>query len=512
MAIRMTGLVSGMDTESIVKELMSAQRYKQTKIENNITKLEWKQEKWKALNTKIYSFYTTSLNKVKTQGNFKIQKAASSDEDGVEVTSKGTAPEGVQKVFVKAVANTQMITGSKLASTVTSSTTLTSLMTSASGGSVSIKVGDDTTSFSVTSSSTVADFVQALQNAGLNASYDTTQQRFFISAKSSGVENAFSISPSASSVDLSKLGLSMITAEEQTDGTVTVTADSNVSVVAPTDAKITYNGAEIESASNTISVNGLNLTVKEKSEGADTTDTSDDKPVSITVTRDVDAIYDMVKSFVTSYNAILKEMNEDYNADRAKGYEPLTDDQKEAMSDDEVTKWEDKIKDSLLRRDDTLNSVISSMRTTFSKSVSYNGKSYALSSFGITAPDYTEYGLLHIDGDSEDTLRSTYTDKLKTAITENPDAVMTTFSELASELYSDFTTKMKSNTLRSALTFYNDKEMTKTLKEYKSQLSDMEDKLEDLETRYYKQFTAMETAMQKLNSQSSSITSMLGTS
>ena len=70
MPIRMTGLTSGLDTESIVNQLMSAQRTKQTKVENKKQKLEWKQEIWKGLNTKIYGFYKDSLSKMKYSSNY----------------------------------------------------------------------------------------------------------------------------------------------------------------------------------------------------------------------------------------------------------------------------------------------------------------------------------------------------------------------------------------------------------------------------------------------------------
>ena len=76
-------------------------------------------------------------------------------------------------------------------------------------------------------------------------------------------------------------------------------------------------------------------------------------------------------------------MDEAYNADSSKGYEPLTDDEKSAMTDDEVEKWETKIKDSLLRKDDTLSSIINTMKNDMASSFTINGKSYALSSFGI---------------------------------------------------------------------------------------------------------------------------------
>ena len=57
MPIRMSGMISGMDTEALIKELMSAQSAKKTKLEQKKTKLEWKKEKWAELNTKIYKLY-----------------------------------------------------------------------------------------------------------------------------------------------------------------------------------------------------------------------------------------------------------------------------------------------------------------------------------------------------------------------------------------------------------------------------------------------------------------------
>jgi predicted neuraminidase len=93
---------------------------------------------------------------------------------------------------------------------------------------------------------------------------------------------------------------------------------------------------------------------------------------------------------------------------------------------------------------------------------------------------------------------------------DDPDKVMEVMNKIASNLYKTLSDDMKSSTLRSALTLYNDKEMTNQIKDYKSDLSTLEDKLQDVENRYYKQFSAMETAMAKLNSQSSSLASMLG--
>jgi flagellar hook-associated protein 2 len=144
-------------------------------------------------------------------------------------------------------------------------------------------------------------------------------------------------------------------------------------------------------------------------------------------------------------------------------------------------------------------------------SVDYEGRSYSLASFGINTSVYTERGILHIDGDSEDSATSGNKDKLMKALEENPEAVMNTLSTLTGSLYSEMTDKMKATTLSSALTFYNDKEITKNIKTYKTDLSKLEDRLKVMEDRYYDQFGAMETAMAKLNSQTNSLASLMGT-
>ena len=92
---------------------------------------------------------------------------------------------------------------------------------------------------------------------------------------------------------------------------------------------------------------------------------------------------------------------------------------------------------------------------------------------------------------------------LRAALEENPEAVMKTLAEAGQSLYDAMTKKMAKTSLSSALTFYNDKKMDDDQKAYKKQISSLEDKLNDLEDRYYKQFTAMEKAMTKMQNSAS---------
>ena len=310
-------------------------------------------------------------------------------------------------------------------------------------------------------------------------------------AKGAGVE-------AGSSAELQKIGLDTI------DGSAVQSAACGVGmvVVAAADSVVQVNGATLTSSKTSLIVNGLSLDLMDVTDGE----------VSITVSDDTDAVYDSIKEFVTQYNSILKEMNTLYNAESARKYDVLTDDQKDAMSDEEVEKWNTKIKDSLLRRDSTLDGLITTMRSITGKSITAsNGKKYSLANLGITTgTDYKEYGQLHIKGDEDDSVYSDSTNTLQDLLKEDPDVVAEVMAGLTNNLYDALNEKMKSTTMSSALTFYNDKEMTKQMTQYKKDIKSWETKLQTMEDHYYKQFSAMEKALASLNSQQSSLLSYLG--
>lgn len=279
------------------------------------------------------------------------------------------------------------------------------------------------------------------------------------------------------------------------------------------DSEIYLNGIKYTGSSNSYSINGLNITAQV------VTDTdgkaSDANAISITTSTDTQGIYDKIKDFLSQYNSLINEITSLYNADSAKGYEPLTDDEKDAMSDTEVEKWEQKIKDSLLRRDDNLESLMSAMTSAMSGAVEVNGKKMYLSNFGIKTLGYlnapaNQQNAYHIDGDEDDANSSGNADKLMTAITNDPDTVINFMQGLADNLYKSVHTKMQASSLSSIYTVYNDKEMASEYSDYTDLIKKWEEKLQDKEDYYYKKFSSMETALSKLNSQTSSLSGLFG--
>ena len=275
------------------------------------------------------------------------------------------------------------------------------------------------------------------------------------------------------------------------------------------DAEITLNGIKYTGSTNNFSVNGLNITAQV------VTGDGDANAISITTSTDTQGIYDKIKDFLSQYNSLINEITSLYNADSAKGYEPLTDDEKDAMSDTEVEKWEQKIKDSLLRRDDNLESLMSAMTSAMSGAVEVNGKKMYLSNFGIKTLGYlnapaNQQNAYHIDGDEDDANSSGNADKLMTAITNDPDTVINFMQGLAENLYDSIHKKMQSSSLSSIYTVYNDKEMASEYSDYTDLIKKWEEKLQDKEDYYYKKFSSMETALSKLNSQTSSLSGLFG--
>jgi len=713
MGIRMSGLLSGMDTEAIVKELMSAQSMKKNKVVKAKTKLEWTQTKWSELNTKLTGLYNNFVSKMQLSTAYKTKKTAVSDATKASVAAKTSAANGNYSMEIKNVATSQYLTGAKI--NASASDKLTDIDSSLLNKEISITVGTKTTKFAVTADTTLKDFTSALQSAGLNANFDDAQKRLFISSKESGLENAFSITTSgitdaevngrkalrdaagyssmtssnkklfdsameklqtsgvgtddynsalntiaklsyetkktsaenaattyvkakiysekyseyeekakeklkdtyfeedgslkpgktqeaydaavakqadadttsyvgtqlkesdvklqideaafsgkteADMADFSEeavkkyygetvtaftgmdgideeseknrltsyvqdyasisdrdevlagsalSGLGMADIAVDADGNVTVNGGANdssnstipkgMALIEASDSKIILNGAELTSSSAVVSANGLDITL--------TGLTKTDEPITFSVTNDTESVYNSIKSFLKEYNSVMKEMNTLYNADSAKGYEPLTSEEKEAMSDDDVKLWEDKIKNSLLRSDSTLSSIMSSMRSAMMSTVEYDGKTYALSSFGImTSTDYTEGGLLHIYGDADDSVYSAKDDKLKKALDEDPDAVIATLTGVFGKLRETMSQKMSATKYSSSLTFYNDIKMKSDVKSYEDEIEDWEDRLAEMEDSYYSKFTAMETALAKLQSQQSSMSSL----
>lgn len=272
------------------------------------------------------------------------------------------------------------------------------------------------------------------------------------------------------------------------------------------DAEFKMDGVEYTSKNNNLTVNGMTITAMEANPG---------KEITLTTTEDTDGIYDMIKGLFTSYNELIIEMDTLYNADSAKGYEPLTSEEKDSLADSEIEEWEKKVKDSLLRRDSTLSNVTNAMKMVMMTGVTVNGKTMYLSDFGIETLSYdkakdNERGAYHIAGDPDDVNSKGSDDVLRTMIAKDPDTVANFFVGLTRNMHDELAKKMSPTKLSSALTVYDDKKMKEEYDQYTKDIKKQEEKLNAYIDKWYAKFSAMETALSKLQSKNNSLTSLFG--
>lgn len=685
MAMRVTGMMSGLDTETIIQELVAVRRTKVDDLKKEQTKLEWKQDAWKELNSKIKKLYTGTLSDLRYQSSYMKKATKTSNDNLVSVTAKDNAMDSVQSLEIKKLAKAGYLTGDvitdKDGKKVTSGSKLVDKLGIEAGSKFEITSGGKTVDITVDEGMTISSLVSKLQSAGVNANFDATNQRLFIGANGTGEANDFTITATndggtkaldklgilvydkdvkaayqkyadmGADADLKKQAIEARTAEllksytaekkqlesdlkslkdkkqpelieafqkeygsddfdikddtaraaRQTElkdkvtelegklavegitdeEKATLTAelnkakgelsyldgyDANQKAIAEKeariavldagylnadgtagdkikdeatayieekinkandmlaafeagtlkgskafkidgeDAEITLNGAPFTSSSNTFEVNGLTITCKGETNG---------EVISLTTENDVSGIYDMVKNFIKEYSSLINEMDKLYNADSAKGYEPLTDEEKDSMSEKEVEKWEEKIKDSLLRRDSTLSTVSSAMKEIMASSFTVGGKSMSLADFGIETLGYfnaadNEKNAYHINGDEDEETLKTKDNTLKEMITKDPNTVVDFFTQLSKSLYGKLDKLMARSDYSSLNSVYDDKKMKEDYDGYTSKIKTAEQKLTDYEDKWYKKFSAMETALAKMQSNASAITGLLG--
>lgn len=655
MAVRISGLISGLDTDSIVQELVSAYSTKKNKYTKAQTKLSWSMNQWSTVNSKAYGFYAGSLSAMRYSSGYNVKKATVSNSNIATVSAGTSAVNGTQSLSVSQLATSGYLTGGKITDAngdsfkATKSTKLSELGITDGG---TIRVNDK--EITLSGNTSLSELATKMKEAGVEASFDEGNQRFFVSSKTSGEAGEFSITAgNDGGLDIIKsIGLMSVkdkdgnesadiakyrkiiaadqssviesrykaakytetsykkyledivssaekgkeSAQKQLDelnkedydwskkydseeayndakkalsdkidnynsvidsnkailedsdkfknalseandnikanitsgasaelevarkviagvdaGTIKNTAGS--ARITAQDSIISLNGAEFRGNSNSFSINGLTIDVN-----ALTIDKEgNDNPITLTVSTDTQGVYDKIKGMLKEYNELITYFDKLYNAESAAGYEPLTDDEKDAMTDKQIEDWEAKIKDSLLRRDSTLGGLSSALKNAVASSsyVGKDGRVYKMSDFGVGTQSYfsadkNERGVLHIDGDPDDKLVSSNSDKLMAAIAADPDAVVGFFQNLSQNIYDTLSKKMASSSVSSAFTIYNDKEMSTQYSDYKDKISKWDDKLTTIEDFYHKKFSKMEAALSKLQSQTTQLAGLLG--
>ncbi|MCK1994448.1 flagellar hook-associated protein 2 [Peribacillus muralis] len=498
--VRISGLASGMDIDEMVKSMMQAERVPLDKLTQKKQYSEWQRDDYRSINASLSELDTLIRDGIGKQSSFVKKKVSVSNPDAISVKNVSSASDFTGNIKVNSLAKAATMSSTeKTAVTdakkrlselgITAPQEITILAVNKEGGFDTVD-NDGVTpkpyTLTLNADDTLESVIKKINaNSGVTLFFDQNSQNFSITAKNTGdVKDGPEIKLGGSGDFFAALKLS--SDNEGAGGT----KGGN--------AAIQYNGLDISRPSNTFLINGAEITIKQK-----TTDT-----VTFSSTADVDAILDTVTQFVNKYNEIIKKVQDKTGEAKYRSFTPLTAEQKKEMTEDEVKLWEEKAKSGTLKSDTTLKSLLTTMRSSLYTAVDGITGKNNLSSLGITTTkNYMEGGKLTIDEE-----------KLRAAISEDSNAIYNIFmangSEksdkgLARRLRDDIQSSMKVITEKAGKAGFVNNSFTigKLVNGLDTRISAFEAKLTKLESRYYSQFTAMEKAIQKANSQSASLAS-----
>ena len=329
--------------------------------------------------------------------------------------------------------------------------------------------------------------------ANVNITYSSVTDKFTVTAKNGGVNSQVSIADKAGMGNLAEV----LFGKEGVD--YTVTAGQNAVLQMSFDGN-PANAVTITRTENNFTLDGVNFTL------LNTTDStvSADNPIRFGAESNTDDLYDKIKTFVDDYNALIGSIytltTESKPTDST--YDPLTDAQREEMTEDQITKWETKAKQGLLKGDTTLTSLSSTLRRAMTDLVS--SASSMLSSIGISTESYGKDGKLIIDET-----------KLKAALTEDSERLTSLFAgddAIGSRLTKVFNQYVgtfggdgiliaKAGSTGSTTT--DNSFFTRTISSYDDQIEVLKERMENQQEYYYSKFTELETYLSKMNAYSS---------
>lgn len=478
--IRFSGIASGLDTENIVKNLMNIEQMKVDRQIQKKTLLEWKRDEYRNINNRLRTLREQNVFNLKLQGTFLAKKVASSDESALSATASFNTLEGSYTVTVNKLAKAASFTATPAD---LGENGLVPVETEASftinGGEgredVTITVGHSDTLASV-----VAKINANSSKSGVRAMYDENLNKLFLTSTSTGEKAAINITGGDEDL-LSNLGLT----------TGNLGTGQN--------AEIIFNGETLTFASNQFSLFDIDMTLKKAGETVD-----------ITVNKDIDSVIEQIKSFVEQYNTIMEDIGTKLSEKRYRDYPPLTDAQKEEMEEKEIEKWEEKARSGLLRADSLLSSIASSLRMTLGGVVETGSKYKTLSSIGITtSSNWNDKGKLYLDEE-----------ELRKALTEDLDGVMKIFSNnsedpkalgIARKLDDMLLGHMESvaSTAGRNIIGADESYLGREIMRMDKGIKEMQDRFIQLEESYWRKFTAMEKALQRMQSQSDWLSNQL---
>ncbi|MBH0164021.1 flagellar hook-associated protein 2 [Fictibacillus sp. 7GRE50] len=479
--MRIGGLASGMDIDTIVGDLMKAERIPLDKLAQKKTTLEWQRDDYRSMNRLLKDLDQLIFTGINMQGNFSKKTVTSSNSSIVSATANGNAVNTATSIEVSNLAKPAMwVTEGSLLAGYTAADNVKL--------SFSVKSGDGLTTSTQTidigKGDNIEKIVSKFNSSGLGviALYDDQQNKFVITKKDTGDKAEIIINDTGSETETFMKSLGFINAT--TNAEIATTGKTQGGM-----AEFSINGYEMKKQTNSFSIGGITYNLQQKGSS------------NISVSSDTTATVDMIKNFVSKYNETIDAINKKTSEPKYRNFLPLTDEQRKDLSEKEVELWDEKAKSGMLRRDSILTSGLNTLRQDMYSMVNTGDEKYdQLSEIGITTTSiYQDKGKLEINET-----------KLKDALATNPDAVMKLFAGtnsvdgIAKKLRETIEGTKKKIELKAGNAGGTNAQFTlgRELTDVDKRISAFEDRLKQVEDRYWRQFSAMESAIQRSNQQS----------
>ncbi|ABZ83363.1 flagellar hook-associated protein 2 [Heliomicrobium modesticaldum Ice1] len=523
MTMRIGGLASGMDIDAMVKEMMKGHVVRRDQIYQKKVQTEWRQTEIIDLNSQLRDF-RDAIFKLKLSNSTSPKSVTSGNSIAVTATATADAANTSHMVKVKSLA--QGVTkGSEAAISATANANKNALKTHLGLTSTDVfTMKLNGKEISVDPNKSIYEWVNNINKAGagVKANYDVNLDRVFLYTTEQGPTTKIDFTGTTDAQAQEMIGKLKLGASPTDNWSLDVNGDGTPDNVGykwvGTAAEVEIDGITYSNLSkNTLTVAGVVYSFLQKTEG------TAEPIVTLQVSPDLEGTVKTVKDFVDKYNEMLNKLNGELKEKTYRDFLPLTDEQKRAMKENEIKLWEEKAKSGLLRNESSLRNLVSQMRFAVSDAIGeLKGKYKSLSSIGITTGLYSEGGKLYLNEDV-----------LLKALTENPDVVSELFgttvtkadpsnpenkindlsrSGVAVRLYDRLKEAMDKMRVRAGTLPGADdmSDLGKQLRRYNKQLDDMEERMHRLENQYYRQFSALETALQRANAQSAWLSQQFG--
>lgn len=515
---RLTGLATGIDTDAMVKEMLTNDQSKIDKVDQKKQTITWQQEAYREIITDVKGFYdkyfsATSSDYILSTKVFSTTNVSSSNSNVISAVAGAGANNVNYQFEVKQLAESPQMSTNKATNgkDITKSSTLAELglqkTTNSEGKEVATEISfkikysdkDESSVITINSDDTIESIMKKINDSTsgeIKATYSEMTGKFTITSKTTGEASTLEIvnvekddkgefKETGSSDALSFLGIK---------GEKTTGQDSKINVLDSAGNIIKEN---LTNSKNTFTIDNITYTLSGTTKPGET--------VSINSKTDTSQTLNKMKSFIEEYNKMMDDIYDKVTQKKNNDYPPLTEAQREEMSEDEIEKWEAKAKAGILRNDSELRKFMDDIKNSIFGTVGDTGLS--LTDIGITSiSDYNKPGQLAINED-----------KFTKSLEENGDKVYKvvtgSFEKIKNVLYNNVGSSngalvKKAGIEKSSTTVNN--LFSNQIKAQEELIKKLTTKMHDKENALYKKFARLESSMNTFNSQMTYLTSMMG--